>query len=466
MSEERRLYASIEHVHGPEKIAYGKEELVVVCLVRDGRPYVKAFIEHYRSLGAKHIAFLDNGSTDGTVEILRGYEDVTVLRTSLPYKLEGAPVKDDPVGNGWTREIPFKQYLFSRFGGRDRWCLCADIDELFDYPYSDVIGPDSFLTYLNEGRYTAVAAQMIDMFPEEPLSGKTAGVDEPLKQLHRFCDLSNIDRRGMKGTRGGMKALGSRNTTVASDELEFFGGGIRNTVFGTKPHLTKFPLVFLDGKTKPLDHSAHRVGNATVADITCVLFHYKFVDAHFQKQIAQAVSEEHRMRSSAKYKVYQRVIAENQNLQLKRKNATEVTGVKDLLDHAILVVSDEYVDWVNSEEKKTAADLSDGESDGLIGAHLEARARDRAKTLAAQRLDRRLRDVLKQHSHKVGKLREKTRKSQLRVRELAQRNRVLEQQMEDLRKQMEGLRNSRGWRVLSALYQVRTRASKLVGRGS
>jgi Glycosyl transferase family 2 len=39
-------------------------------LVRDGRPYVRSFVEHYSSMGVKHLIFLDNGSTDGTVEAL------------------------------------------------------------------------------------------------------------------------------------------------------------------------------------------------------------------------------------------------------------------------------------------------------------------------------------------------------------------------------------------------------------
>ena len=30
------------------------------------------------------MVFLDNGSTDGTVEALKGYENVTVLRSMLP----------------------------------------------------------------------------------------------------------------------------------------------------------------------------------------------------------------------------------------------------------------------------------------------------------------------------------------------------------------------------------------------
>ena len=64
---EQVLRSSIEHLHGPEEVDYEPDELVVVCNVRDGRPYVKSFVEHYRSLGAKHLFFLDNNSTDATV---------------------------------------------------------------------------------------------------------------------------------------------------------------------------------------------------------------------------------------------------------------------------------------------------------------------------------------------------------------------------------------------------------------
>src|SRR5215212_8165579 len=184
---EQALRSSIEHLHGPEEVDYEPDELVVVCLVRDGRPYVKTFVEHYRSLGAKHLFFLDNNSTDGTVEALQNYNNVTVLQTMLPYK---------------EYKHLMKQYLIGRFGKKDRWCLCVDIDELFDYPYSDVIGLGSLLGYLNGNSYTAVAAQMLEMFPEEPLSDSRKGnPDEPLKELHRFYDISNIKRKSFKKLR-------------------------------------------------------------------------------------------------------------------------------------------------------------------------------------------------------------------------------------------------------------------------
>src|SRR5215207_1361082 len=199
---------SIEHLYGPEDVPYEEDELVLVCLMRNGRPYIKSFVEHHTSMGIKHLFFLDNGSTDGTIEALKGYDNVTVLRTGLPFK---------------NYETSIRQYLVERFGQEGRWCLYVDIDELFDYPYSDVVGLGSLLRYLNQKSYTAVVAQMLDMFPEEPLSGRASNpLDEPLKQRHRFYDISNVKRENIKD----LPRL--RNNTLESDDIEFFYHGIRS----------------------------------------------------------------------------------------------------------------------------------------------------------------------------------------------------------------------------------------------
>src|SRR5215210_5061242 len=200
---------SIEHLYGPEEVPYEEDELVLVCLMRNGRPYVKSFVEHHTSLGIKHMFFLDNGSTDGTVEALKGYENVTVLHTGLPFK---------------RYEVSIRQYLVERFGREDRWCLYADIDELFGYPYSDVISLSSLLRYLNERSYTAVVAQMLDMFPEDPLSGSASSPDEPLKERHRFYDISNVKKMSIK------EHPLTRDNTYESDDIEFFYGGAFETL--------------------------------------------------------------------------------------------------------------------------------------------------------------------------------------------------------------------------------------------
>lgn len=414
VKEEQLLRRSIEHIHGPEKIPYEEDELVVVCIVRDGRPYVKSFVDHYFSLGVKHIAFLDNNSTDGTVEALKNYDGVTVLRTGLPYKAVGIPV-----GNGWTREVLFKQYLVSRFGGRNRWCLCADIDELFDYPYSDVVGLDSLLRYLNGKSYTAVAAQMLDMFSEAPLSGQAGNPDEPLKALHRFYDVSEMKRNSL------IERPTLRDNTWDSDEIEGFSGGIRKSVFGHRAFLTKFPLVFNDGKVRPVDGGSHRVGNARIADFTGVLFHYKFLNEHFHAQVDQAVREGHRKENSGVYKIYKETLDREPILRVKRGTAREMKSVNELVENQVLVISDDYANWVDAEEEKSVLQAApQSEPRKLAEALLDSRKQERAKTLKIQRLERQLRE------RPIG-LESEHRSLKQRANRLRKRNRALKRQLRD-----------------------------------
>jgi hypothetical protein len=454
---EQVLRSSIEHLHGPEEVAYREDELVVVCLVRDGRPYVKSFVEHYRSLGAKHLFFLDNNSTDGTVEALKNYNDVTVLQTMLPYK---------------EYKHLMKQYLIARFGKKDRWCLCVDIDELFDYPYSDVIGLGSLLRYLNGNSYTAVAAQILDMLSEEPLAGRGGNLeDEPLKELNRFYDISNISRMRFKE----LPHRHKRNNTLQSDEIEIFRNGVRSAIFSDRPLLTKFPLVFTDGRIKPFDRSSHWVDNAKIADITCVLFHYKFLDGHFYKQ---AMRQGHYHNDSARYthyKKYLEILDRNPTLQVKRESARELKGVNDLVENGFLVVSEEYMMVVyDEEERKSAGGHTPlrGERGGPEdeAAFYRARAQAKVHSLRVRRLEQQIEKLRKQEplepNRSVEKLREQDQREVQRLsRRLARvrkKNRNLRQRNRSLTHQLRSIKASRSVRLLNKLGRIRAR---VLGRG-
>src|SRR5215218_10054074 len=442
MTEDKILPSSIEHLHGPEEVPYGEDELVVVCLVRDSRPYAKSFVEHYRSLGAKHLFFLDNGSSDGTVEALQNYDNTTILRSKLPYK-------------GYR--LAFKRFLIGRFGKKDRWCLYADIDELFDYPYSDVVGFDSFLGYLTEKSYTAVAAQMLDMFLEEPLSGREENLeDEPLKERLRFYDISNISRRSIKE----LHHLHNRNNKLESDEIEMFRDGIQNTIFGSKPLRTKFPLVFTDGRIKPFDRSSHWVDNANIADITCVLLHYKFLDGYLHKQAAQAVREGQYHNNSARYKRYLEVLDKNPTLKMKQESARELKGVNDLVENGFLVVSEEYMMRVYEEEERKGAGGHTaplrgeplggerGEPEDEAAALYRARAQAKAQSLRANRLKRQLKELREQNQREVERLSK-------RLARFRKKNRNLTQQLQSIRA-------SRSVRLLNKLGRI---GARVLGRG-
>ncbi len=383
----------MEHVHGREAVPLRKDELVVVCLVRDGQPWIEQFTEHYFSLGARHIVFVDNGSSDATVSVAAGYDDVTVLRSTLPFN---------------RYELLLRQYLIERFG-KGRWSLCVDIDELFDYPYSDVIGLGSLLGYLNSKSYTAVTAQMLDMFPGRPLAGPVGEPEESFLRRHNLYDLSELKRKNIEHHSG-------RNNVFDGSDIECLAGGIRETVFDVMPRLTKFPLVFSDGNVKPVEGSPHHIDNARIADFSCVLFHYKYVGP-FYEQAARAVREQNHWNGSAQYKRYLEVLNENPGLTMRQDTSKVIQGVNDLLEEQLLVVSDDYVSWVDAEEERT---VSPG-SEQYVSCEvlLRTRRQDRAKTLRIQRLEKQLRDL--------GRQNEESKRTQRRLR---RRVRTLKQQVE------------------------------------
>jgi hypothetical protein len=136
------LRGRIEHVTGPLRISYTSDELLVITVVRNGALYIRSFLNLncYRSLGVKHFVFFDNGSTDR------------------------------------------------------RWNLFVDIDELFDYPFSENLRVRDLLGYLNENKYTAVVTQMLDMFSDIALDKLESKADDTLEKKYVYYDISSLEK--------------------------------------------------------------------------------------------------------------------------------------------------------------------------------------------------------------------------------------------------------------------------------
>lgn len=322
------LKFNIKHIFGPENIEYHEDELIVLCLVRNGQLWMKSFVEHYFSLGAKHIVFLDNGSDDDTILAAQAYENVTIFQTNLPFK---------------HYKLVMRQYLIKRYG-KQRWSLYVDIDEFFDYPYSDVLPLQSLLNYLNQKSYTAVVTHMLDMFSSEPLSNQNNSPDMSLDS-YKYYDISDITKTDY-----------FYKKNVPNKEIKIYFGGIRRTLFGADSDklgvmLTKHPLIFLDQKIYPMYLGEHGVRNARIADFTCVLFHYKLV-SNFYDRTVQAVEEESYYQNSAEYKRYLAVLGKNPSLEIRRETSQKINSVNDLIKNQFLIVSQDYLNWVKNKTSK------------------------------------------------------------------------------------------------------------------
>jgi len=313
---------SVRHIHGPKRIKYEKNEIMVLCLVRNGELWMKSFIEHYFSLGVKHIVFLDNGSTDETISIARKYKNVTILQTKVSFK---------------KFKLLIQEYMVRRFS-KNRWCLLVDVDELFDYPYSDVVSLSSLIEYLNKKGSTAVMAQMLDMFSDKPLSSLKSRKGDSIKDLYKYYDISDI-RKDDYYVAG---------NAVSNNDIKLYKGGIRKTIFGTNVWLGKHSLFFSDGKTFLV--SPHMVINAHVADFSCILYHYKFI-SNFPVKVEEAVRLEHYSKNSYDYKKYHDVLERNPDLVFKQKTSHLLRNVNELVDNEFLVVSQDYMGWVEKCKK-------------------------------------------------------------------------------------------------------------------
>jgi hypothetical protein len=338
---EHLLSLSVTHLHGPKRIRLLSNEAIVTCVVKNGEFYIDSFIRHYSEMGFRHIFFLDNGSTDRTISIARRYTNVSVCESRLDIE---------------THQGLFKKYLAqqSTAGG---WCLDADIDEFFDYPFSDLIGLRQFLEYLNSKKYTAVITQLLDMFSDRPLSSAAREKRENLKEVYQYYDISGPRRTEYLAS--DMVAQYGHRNKISNSMATLYFGGIRKTLYGSDCLLTKHSL-FLTGGSLDLFPHVHFVDNARLSDVSCLMRHYKLTSN------ALDIALQNREGFSGNSKIYDAFIdflIKKPDHQIKQDTAVKFRTVNDLVESGFLFTSEEYTDYVRARvDVPPLVDQTEGES--------------------------------------------------------------------------------------------------------
>jgi hypothetical protein len=302
------------------------DEAMVTCAVKNGEFYIEDFIRHYTEMGFRHIFFLDNGSTDRTVSIAKRFNNVSMYECTLPVE---------------AHQELFKEFLAEK-GADGGWRLDADIDEFFDYPYSDVVPLRNFLEYLNGRQHTAVVTQLLDMFADKPLSQVKAAQTGDLKATYSHYDLSNITKTPYRES--AFAAEYGNGNTLANEETAVLFGGIRKTICGNHCMLTKHSL-FFPGKPMKLFPHAHFVDNARLADVSCAMLHYKLTAN------ALEVALQNRSGFSGNGKIYDEFInfvVNKSDHQIKQSTSAKLRTVTELVESGFLFMSDEYSRYAGS----------------------------------------------------------------------------------------------------------------------
>ena len=330
-----KLGFEVEPIHGYPAAAIAPRSAIVLCVIKDSEHLVEAFIEHYLELGVKHLFFLDNGSTDETITLIKACPNTTVVRSLKPFR---------------SYYVAFKNYLIQQFGA-GQWCVVADVDEFLQLPLQRTL--QQTLSYLNANHYDAVCIQMLDMFSEAGLVLKDdhkRWTLEPLKTVFCYYDLSGVTQRPY---------VRSFQPDIPAG-LSFLSGGIRKTWFDRDCFLTKEALFYAYGSDRAgllrwlprlrYLESSHLLFSLPfcrikLADFSALFLHYKFTN-DFYAATQTAVAAENHWNNSQEYKAYQQVISEKaasqETFDLRQPTSHRLAEVDQLIEQDFLFVSQAF----------------------------------------------------------------------------------------------------------------------------
>jgi len=144
-----------------------RENIAVVCVLRNEKVMVRHFLAHYRSLGVKCFCFVDNVSDDGTLELLLGQDDVVLYSADTQYRMSH-------YGVDWQQAVLANHFL-------GKWAVVADADELLVFEGWTKTSLSEALERISEEGADAAQVLMVDMYPEGPLSSADLTEADPFE---------------------------------------------------------------------------------------------------------------------------------------------------------------------------------------------------------------------------------------------------------------------------------------------
>jgi hypothetical protein len=297
--------------------------LVLFSTVRNEIYFIKHFIQHYRKLGIREYWFLDDHSTDGTLEFLAEQVDCGIIRTNVRF---GEEYQGKRFGIQARTLIPRKLFL-------DKWVLTADADEFLIIP-PEFNSLEEITTMLDKIGLKAARAIMVDFFPK-----KLNLINSHSTQTHPFIcnpyydscpDLDWPDLAPQPQQSINIHGVRVRLVQKLLEEnLE-----MRNLKKDYKyANFNKIPLVRWSNSTTAL--TAHHINEPTSSKIQLMFAHFKFYPG-IQARIQEAIETKAYWNNSIEYKFLKLAMTHLDNWDLAGPNTHKYSGTEDLVKHKLI----------------------------------------------------------------------------------------------------------------------------------
>ena len=243
-----------------------RDDHIVASVVRNEALRLPYWLAYYRSLGFDRFLVVDNGSTDGTYELLFAQPDVTLFATKDSYR-------DNKFGIHWISPI-LDEYCHGH------WVLVADADELLVWPGCDRETIKGLTAWLEGGgRGEGLFVVMIDMYSDRPFGAVGYVPGTPFQEATPFFD-----------------RWGYWIVEIKECPHHMVFGGARGRVFQAidrhQPASSKVPLVRWPCRLG-LGGGCHILKSPWLASMRGALLHFKMFDDVVERCKEEVVRGEH-----------------------------------------------------------------------------------------------------------------------------------------------------------------------------
>ena len=290
------------------RIPQGKNEIRLFAIARNESLRLPFFLKYYFEMGIDRIFLIDNNSTDNTREIAQLHQNVHVFKIDESFK------------NFWY----WIEFFLNKYG-KNRWCFVVDVDELFSYPYAEIVPLRILINYLEQRRFNAIRSFLLDIYSKEPIieTDYIVGTN-PLESCPYFDE-------GFY--RAKVQLFDKKKWEYFTTEI--FTGGMRKRVFNKVTgisrdyHLSKISL-FKNTDNVYLTGGMHAINGANLADITGVVFHTKYFQDFIKRVEVEAKREVHHG-NAVEYKIYNKACSLNKNISLYHSNSIKYINSRQLM---------------------------------------------------------------------------------------------------------------------------------------
>ena len=178
-------------------IRHAADSVVACVVLRNEVSRIPHLLDHHRRLGVRRFFIVDNGSEDGSIEVLLDQPDVHLWSTSGSFR-------EANYGAHWFEAI-------LREHAPDNWVVIVDADELLWFDECETRSIDGLCAELEGAGHRAAPGVLLDLYPQGPLAEAQPSTDRSPLETSRW-----FDRRWYHGI--------SDRSGPHQDQIGVFGG--------------------------------------------------------------------------------------------------------------------------------------------------------------------------------------------------------------------------------------------------